>query len=130
MTQSQQRDPAYYCGNFDGIPGLVWYASAEQVRGDRLTAGDWLDSLDHRGARRITAIWVGGDVEDLADITFHDMDHRTVMFAGGETETLRADVLYDVVDPASQVAPDGTPVWEYTEEELAGMDDGLDDGEY
>ena len=44
-------DETYYVGNYDGVPGLVWYSDATQVRGDELKLGDWLDSLDHRGAR-------------------------------------------------------------------------------
>lgn len=38
-----------YCGE----PDLVWYSRVEKKRGDELQIGDWLDSLDHCGARTI-----------------------------------------------------------------------------
>jgi len=83
-------------GRFDGIPGLMWYARVEQVRGGDLKVGDWLDSLDHRGARMIYAVADGSE------------GFRTVWFSegGDDCETVRVDVDYDVVDPDSQVAPD------------------------
>lgn len=90
------QDP--FDGRFDGIPGLMWYATSDKVRGSDLKAGDWLDSLDHRGARMIYEVADGSE------------GVRTVWFSGGgdDCETIRADVLYDVVDPDSQVAPDDT----------------------
>lgn len=93
-------DDSGYDGRYDGIPGLVWYARARQVSGADLAVGDWLDSLDHRGARKIFGI------------TAQDPDSATreVTFSFGDTETVRTDVMYDVVDPDSQVDPTGTPV--------------------
>lgn len=104
-------------GRFDGIPGLVWYASIHKVRGEDLKLGDWLDSLDHRGARMIYGLWLGAaTTADLYEETLRtavDIDSgspkvMTVMFSCGDTEQLRPDVEYDVVDPESQVAPDGS----------------------
>jgi hypothetical protein len=98
-------------GRFDGIPGLVWYATVRKVRGTDLQVGDWLDSLDHRGARMIYGIWFG-DNPDAHEHHYTDdrSPHRTAMFCGGDTEVVRVDVEYDVVDPDSQVAPDGSPL--------------------
>lgn len=83
-----------------GHPGMVWYSKATPTRGDKLKVGDWLDSLDHCGARTIQHITdaVGG--------------YRTAWFSDieGDSETVRDDVMYDVVDPASVCAPDGTPI--------------------
>ena len=91
-------DNVSYTGEFDGIPGLVWYSRVRKVRGADLRRGDWLDSLDHRGARMIYGIaWTHSDV-------------LTVTFSCGDTELVTASVEYDVVDPESQVAPDGTPL--------------------
>lgn len=98
-----------YPGRFDGIPGLVWYADVRKVRGDQLEVGDWLDSLDHRGARSIYGIRVGAP----------GSGYREVCFSGGftvyddgssDSEMIRDDVEYDVVNPDSQVAPDGSPL--------------------
>lgn len=96
-------------GRFDGIPGLVWYAKVQRVRGNALTPGMWLDSLDHRGARSIAGVWFGGTAEPPASL-FVEQNVLTVMFFGGDTEVVRSDVEYDVVDPQSQVAPDGSPM--------------------
>lgn len=96
-----------YEGRFDGTPGLVWYSKVTPTRGDELKEGDWLDSLDHRGARKIydTRVAAPGS------------GYREVCFSGGwtvyddgssNTEVVRDDVMYDVVDPASQVQPDGS----------------------
>lgn len=85
-------------GRFDGIPGLVWYAKVTPTRGDELKVGDWLDSLDHRGARSIYEFRaIGGGSRDA-------------VFSFGDAETVRDDVMYDVVDPDSQVQPDGSPL--------------------
>jgi hypothetical protein len=102
-------------GRFDGIPGLVWFAEVRKVLGAELKLGDWLDSLDHHGARSIWGIWRGAATrQQLGSLSFYlpDKDDPaiTVMFGGGDTETIRADVEYDVVDPDSQVAPDGSPL--------------------
>jgi hypothetical protein len=109
-----------YHGRFCGYPGLVWYATVRKVKGADLRVGDWLDTLDHRGARAIYGIFAGAapadtdmvDVEHLCRLTGRDLDSGllTVMVAGGETETIRVDVEYDVVDPDSQVTPTGEPV--------------------
>lgn len=109
-----------YYGRFCGYPGLVWYSKVRKVKGVDLKIGDWLDTLDHRGARMIYSVFAGAapsdgdapDIEHLRRMTRRDINSGwlTVMVAGGETETIRADVEYDVVDPDSQVTPDGTPV--------------------
>lgn len=106
-------DPDRAPGRFDGIPGLVWYAESRKVRGADLKIGDWLDSLDRRGARKIVGLWLGvaPDADDDTDWVpgIHaDAKYRTAIFAGGDGETVRADVEYDVVNPESQVAPDGS----------------------
>jgi hypothetical protein len=104
MTKKQAEDyppEFWYCG----IPGLMWYATVTPTRGSDLKLGDWLDSLDHRGARAIQGIRVAVPGSGF----------RKVHFGGGwkvypdgssDTETIRDDVMYDVVDPNSQVAPD------------------------
>jgi hypothetical protein len=109
--------PDNHVARFDGHPGLVWFAEVRRVRGDKLQIGDWLDSLDHRGARCIYGLWAGDiSAAELADAMLRldapqpDSPVRTVMIGGGETETIRVDVEYDVVNPDSQVTPDGTPV--------------------
>lgn len=112
--------PWNHYSRFCGIPGMVWYANITKVRGADLRVGQWLDTLDHRGARAILGILAGSAPSDNGTPT---VDHLrrlrvvdaksgllTVMVGGGETETVRADVEYDVVDPDSQVTPDGTPV--------------------
>ncbi len=110
--------PWNHAARFDGHPGMVWYAAVRKVRGDQLQIGDWLDTLDHRGARAICGLWAGQiDTPDLADTMIDTAGHpeaggtlRTVMFSAGDTELVRCDVEYDVVDPHSQVTPDGSPV--------------------
>lgn len=91
---------AYDPEHFLGYPGMVWYSTVTPTRGDGLRVGDWLDSLDHCGARTIR------------NITDASGGYRTVRFSDveGDSETIRDDVLYDVVDPTSVVAPDGTPI--------------------
>ncbi len=86
-------------GRFDGIPGLVWYSEVRKTYGRDLCENDWLDSLDHRGARMIChpPREVGGG-------------NIVVTFSFGDTETVRADIEYDVVNPDSQVQPDGSPL--------------------
>lgn len=94
--------PGRYCG----IPGLVWYSRVTKTRGDELQVGHALDSLDHRGARTIQGIRPTGP------------GSRQVHFGGGwtvypdgssDTETLRDDVMYDVVDMDSVCDPMGNP---------------------
>lgn len=94
-----------YPGRFDGIPGLVWYADVRKVRGDQLEVGDWLDSLDHCGARRIYAV-ADGSTPESRRVGFSEWQHPS----GEDWETVRRDVEYDVVNPDSQVAPDGSPL--------------------
>lgn len=110
--------PWNHCARFDGIPGMVWFSNTRKVRGDQLQVGDWLDSLDHRGARSIYGIRVAEPGSGF----------REVCFSGGwevyddgssDTETVRDDVEYDVVDPKSQVTPDGTPVVEWSDDDFA-----------
>jgi hypothetical protein len=106
-------DAARFCGH----PGMVWYAKVTKTRGADLKIGDWLDNLDHCGGRMIVGMYLGA-VPDEADenadewVPGLDVDPnlRTVIFTGGAGEVIRADVEYDVVDPDSQVTPDGTPV--------------------
>ena len=111
--------PWNHCARFDGQSGMVWYSRVDKVPGDRIKIGDWLDgTLDHRGARAVFGIWVGQvDPRELADTMADfsrqpDLDTmlRTVMFGSGDTATVRRDVIYDVVEPESQVTPDGTPI--------------------
>ncbi len=118
--EPQGKPTPAYSGNFCGYPGMVWYSRVRKVKGADLKVGDWLDTLDHRGARKIFGILAGPapadqgvpDAEYLGNIHFRARNSNllTVVVGGGETETIRADVEYDVVDPDSQVTPDGTPV--------------------
>lgn len=96
-----------YAGRFDGIPGLVWYANVTKTRGDQLQVGDWLDSLDHRGARSIYGIRVASSGSGYREVHFGG---GLTVYADGssDSEVVRDDVEYDVVDPYSQVAPDGS----------------------
>lgn len=100
----------YSARDFAG-PGAIWYSQVRKVRGADLRLGDWLDTPDHRGARMIHGIWFGGTAAPV-DMGWDASRSNvlTVMISAGETELVRADVEYDVVDPHSQVAPDGTPV--------------------
>ena len=99
-----------YVGRFDGVPGLVWYATVTPTRGDELKIGDWLDSLDHSGARTIRGILVRVPGSGRRDVCF-SADGFTVFSDGSsDSETVRDDVLYDVVDPKSQVDPFGEPM--------------------
>lgn len=101
MAADEFEQPAYLDpGTIDGHPGLNWYTRVEKVHGRDLRPGQWLDSLDHSGARTI---------HHISDLT---AGRRLVWFSDidGDSEQVRADVEYDVVDPASQVDPDGTPV--------------------
>jgi hypothetical protein len=123
--------PWNHAARFCGYPGLVWYSESRMVRGDELRIGDCLDTLDHRGCRMIFGIFAGPAPADMDAPTIEhlrglvsahvDSELLTVMVGGGETETVRADVYYDVVNPDSQVTPDGTPVvvdeWPAEEEE-------------
>lgn len=96
-----------YCGE----PGLVWYSTVEKKRGDELKIGDWLDSLDHSGARKIYAIGQQADIyggglyvgfsEWAGEWAPDDPD--------GDWEAVRPDVLYDIVDPDSICDPMGNP---------------------
>jgi hypothetical protein len=90
-----------------GEPGLVWYSRVHKVYGSELRLGDWLDTLDHHGARMIYGIWYGINKEASAvHCTADRSGFRTVMFSAGDTEVVSAYVQYDVVDPNSQVRPD------------------------
>ena len=97
------RSPA--AGRFDGIAGLVWYASVTPTRGDELKIGDWLDSLDHSGARSIHAIRKANPGTDVHEVAFSPNG-----FHSGDYEVVRDNVIYDVVNPNSQVDPIGTPM--------------------
>ena len=89
-------------GQITGVPGLNWYTRVRKVPGADLSVGDWLDSLDHSGARTIRHITEGEPGSGIRTAWFSDID--------GDSELVRAEVLYDVVDPDSHVGPDGTPV--------------------
>jgi hypothetical protein len=110
--------PWNHSGRLDGHPGMVWYATVRKVPGARIQAGDWLDTLDHRGARAICGIRDGAREALMARawrwLVRRPRDPgsevRTVVFSFGDTEIVRCDVEYDVVDPHSQVTPDGSPV--------------------
>lgn len=96
-------------GRYDGIPGLVWYSKVTPTRGDELKIGDWLDSLDHSGARRIYDVRIAAPGSGFREVCFSG--GWTVYSDGSsDTETVRDEVVYDVVDPESQVAPDGERV--------------------
>lgn len=101
--------PANHHARFTGHPGLVWYSRIRKVRGADLNVGDWLDSLDHRGARSIHGIRVATPGSGFREVHFGG--GWTVYSDGSsDTETVRDDVEYDVVDPDSQVTPTGEPV--------------------
>lgn len=104
--------PWNHAARFDGHPGMVWYATVRQVPGDQLRISDWLDSLDHRGARAIHGILADeiGAWDPDGPTPSLTSNLRTVLFSAGDAETVRCDVEYDVVDPNSQVTPDGSPV--------------------
>jgi hypothetical protein len=70
-----------------------WYTRIRKTFGRDLKLTDWLDSLDHRGARMIFRI----------TMPYLDSQTWSVAFHGGDTETIRPDVEYDVVDPSSVV---------------------------
>lgn len=99
-----------YEGRYDGEPGLVWYSEVTKKYGDQLEIGDWLDSLDHSGACRIYAIGQNADT-GARYVGFSEWwrpyaaDSRD-----SDWRMVRADVEYDVVNPDSQVQPDGSPL--------------------
>lgn len=95
-----------YRGRFDGEAGLVWYSTVTSKRGDELEIGDWLDSLDHSGARSIHGIRVANPGSGFREVCFSG-GWKVYDDGSSDTETVRDDVMYDVVDPYSQVAPDG-----------------------
>lgn len=96
-----------YAGRYDGIPGLVWYAEVRKVRGGDLQIGDWIDALDHSGARRIYDL-TPVDPASQTRVVFFSFFY---LFGDEEdSEVVHTSVTYDVVDPDSQVAPDGSPL--------------------
>jgi hypothetical protein len=96
--------PGRYCG----MPGLIWYSRVTQTRGDQLQVGHALDSLDHRGARTIRGIRVAVPGSGIREVHFGG--GWTVYSDGSsDTETVRDDVLYDVVDLDSICDPMGNP---------------------
>jgi hypothetical protein len=96
--------PGRYCG----IPGLVWYSRVTKTRGDQLQVGHALDSLDHRGARTIHGIRVATPGSGFREVHFGG--GWTVYPDGSsDTETIRDDVMYDVVDMDSICDPMGNP---------------------
>lgn len=90
--------------HFDGIPGGVWYTKVQKVRGADLKLGDWLDSLNHEGARMIHGISMTDPASTRRTVAF------SAGFAFGDTEVVDIHVEYDVVDPGSQVTPGGEPI--------------------
>lgn len=105
-----------YIGRYDGEAGLVWYSKVRKVRGDQLQIGDWLDTLDHSGARKIHAIGVKPGDRGARYVAASGWYFAIAANdPGSDWERVRDDVEYDVVDPNSQVTPDGEP--------MAGDDD-------
>ncbi|HEY6117235.1 MAG TPA: hypothetical protein VI172_14885 [Candidatus Dormibacteraeota bacterium] len=98
----------YSPDNFAGYPGMVWYSRVTKTRGDQLQAGDALDSLDHCGARTIHAIRTGK--AGFRQVAFSADGFTFYADGSSDSETVRDDVEYDVVDLASVCAPDGTPI--------------------
>ena len=95
-------------GRCDGVPGLVWYSRVTKTRGDQLKVGDALDSLDHSGARTICGIRVVTPGSGFREVHFGG--GWTVYSDGSsDTETVRDDVTYDVVDMDSICDPMGNP---------------------
>ncbi len=80
-------------GRYAGMPGLNWYRKTRPVAAADLTVGDWLDTDDRRGARRIESI----PIEQPDDGT------RTVLIGGGEPVTVQLGRTYRVVDPDTLV---------------------------
>lgn len=96
--------PGRYCG----MPGLVWYSRVTKTRGDHLRIGHALDSLDHRGARTIRGIRVAEPRSGFREVHFGG---GWTVYPDGSTdsETVRDDVMYDVVDLDSICDPMGDP---------------------
>lgn len=101
---------AYDPEHFLGYPGLVWYSRVTKTRGDQLRRGDALDSLDHCGARTIHEIRVPAPGSGFRQVAFSEGGFQVFSDGSSDSETVRDDVLYDVVDLASVCAPDGTPI--------------------
>ncbi len=80
-------------GRYAGMPGLNWYADSRQATADELVVGDWVDTDDRSGARRIESI-----PADQVDNTI-----RVVVISGDEPVILRRDRTHRVVDPATLV---------------------------
>lgn len=95
-------------GRCAGIPGLVWYSRVTKTRGDELKIGDWLDSLDHSGARRIYDTRVAQPGSGFREVCFSG-DWTVYEDGSSDSETVRDDVVYDVVDPDSICDPMGNP---------------------
>jgi hypothetical protein len=104
--QKEKKMPVFdYCGE----PGLVWYSKVTKKRGDELEIGDWLDSLDHSGACKIWAIGVNSRT-GARYVAFSEWDGIPATDGDdSDWRMVRADVLYDVVDPDSIVDPAGEP---------------------
>ena len=86
-----------YCG----MPGLVWYSEVAD-----LEVGQWLDTLDHRGARAIYSIDPSAADSPVSVVRFDGIRYGILE----DSEIVRKDVTYDVVNPDSMVAPDGSPL--------------------
>jgi hypothetical protein len=99
---------AYDPEHLIGYPGMVWYSNVTPTRGDQLKPGDALDSLDHSGARTIVAIRVGAP--GFRQVAFSPDGFEVFPDGSSDSETVRDDVMYDVVDLYSVCAPDGTPI--------------------
>lgn len=80
-------------GRYTGMPGLNWYRKTRQVPAADLTVGDWLDTDDRRGARRIESIPIGQPGDGT----------RTVFIGGDEPVTVQLGRSYRVVDPDTLV---------------------------
>jgi hypothetical protein len=103
---SETYDPEFLLG----YPGLVWYSRVTKTRGDQLKVGDALDSLDHRGARTIHEVRIAEPGSGFRQVAFSPGGFEVFPDGSSDSETVRDDVMYDVVDLDSVCAPDGTPI--------------------
>lgn len=117
---------------------MITYTDSRLVKGADLKIGDWLDTLDRGGARAIFGIFAGmgpdnrgtPTAERLQALRCNDINsgYRTIMVGGGETETVRVDVDYSVVNPDTMVEIPDPP--QYVEYKLITITGPLDPGEY
>jgi hypothetical protein len=87
---------------------FMLYGTVRQVAGADVQPGMWLDTPDRQGARKVYGIMIPFDPEA-------DQNERTVIFGqyasgGYDSETLRADEFYDVVDSSTEHLHDGDQI--------------------